>query len=110
MTDDRLTRLAALAGLIRDARLADLSQHVQSCARIEDRLRGLNAAMPKETEVSAAAMEAAALRHDRWAAPRRMALNEQLAAATARRIAAETQARAAFGRAQVLEQLRDKTR
>ncbi len=110
MTDDRLKRLAELAALIRDARLAELSAHVQTCARIRDRLSGLAAPIPQGSDLPATALETAALRHDRWAAPRRMSLNEQLAMETARRMAAEMQARAAFGRAQVLAQLRDRKR
>jgi len=110
MTDDRLHRLAELAALIRDVRLAELSRHVQSCALIRERLKGLEATMPERSDVSPAALEAAGLRHSRWAAPRRMALNEHLATATAHRLAAETEARAAFGRAQVLDRLRNTKR
>lgn len=105
MKDDRLQRLAALAGLIRDAKLAELSQHVQVCAQIRDRIAGLDAPFPTGSDLPVSTLQAAALRHDRWAAPRRMALNERLAAAMAQRLSVEAQARVAFGRAQVLEQL-----
>ncbi|MDP2085033.1 MAG: hypothetical protein Q8K20_07550 [Gemmobacter sp.] len=108
--DDRLQRLVELSALIRDLKLAELSVHARSCAQIRDRLAGLTAPLPKESDLPAAALDAAALRHERWAAPRRMALNEQLATENARRLVAETTARAAFGRAQVLQKLRDSRR
>jgi hypothetical protein len=105
MKDDRLKRLADLAGLIRDAKLAELSQHVQVCAQIRDRIAGLDAPVPTGSDLPVSALQAAALRHDRWAAPRRMALNERLALVMAQRMTIEAQARIAFGRAQILEQL-----
>jgi len=107
MTDERLRRLADLAALIRDVKLAELSMHVQSCARFRARLAGLDAPMPAASDLPTAVLEVAALRHERWAAPRRMALNERLATETALRIAAETRARAAFGRALVLQRLKE---
>lgn len=110
MSDPRLQQLAELAGLIRDLRLAALSQQVQACARLRDRLAALDAPMPADTSLPGPTLETVALRHARWAAPRRMLLNEQLAAQTALRLASETQARAAFGRARVLQQWLDKDR
>lgn len=108
MTDPehrRLARLAELAGLVRDARLADLSRHVQAMAETRDRLSALSVPMPADPDLPLHRIELAALQHDRWAAPRRMMLNERLALQAAARIEAESKARAAFGRALVLGRL-----
>lgn len=108
MKDDRLQRLAELAGLIRDAKLAELSQQVQACALIRDRLAALDARLPTGSDLPLSALQTVALNHDRWAAPRRMALNERLASVMAQRMMLEAQARRAFGRALVLEQLQNR--
>lgn len=110
MTDEQLRRLAEIGTMIREVKLAELSRRAQVCQKLQDRLAGLEASLPVASELSFAAIETAALRHERWAAPRRMMLNEQLATARAARMAAESEARAAFGRALVLEQLRDRRR
>ncbi|MFN3647478.1 MAG: hypothetical protein ACK4S2_13350 [Gemmobacter sp.] len=110
MMDKRLRRLAEIAAMIREAKLAELSRRAQVCQTLQDRLAGLDASVPVAGDLSFAAIESVALRHERWAAPRRMMLNEQLATARAARMAAESEARAAFGRALVLERLRDRGR
>ena len=105
MSRARLERLASLAGLVRDAALADLSREVQACADLRLRIAALDTVRPAEPVVDLAAMEGAVLRHERWAASRRRLLNEQLALRTAARLELEARARAAFGRAQVLDRL-----
>jgi hypothetical protein len=105
MTDPRLRPLVDIAGLMRDEALAGLSREVQACADLRARLAALEAGRPADPVVSPAALDAAVLLHERWVASRRRQLNEQLALRTAARLEAETKARAAFGRAQVLERL-----
>lgn len=105
LPDPRLVRLVQLAQLVRDARLADLSRHVQACAATQARIAALNAPMPQDTDLPTPTLALVALLHDRWAAPRRLALNEQLVRQTAARSTAELAAKAAFGRALVLGRL-----
>jgi hypothetical protein len=105
MTDDRMHRLAVLAGVMRDAALVTVAREAQACAVLRARLVALEASLPPDPVVDPAALEAAALRHAQWAAGRRRQLNEQLALAKAAHLQAQEKARIAFARAQVLDGL-----
>jgi hypothetical protein len=110
MTDERVQRLATLAGVMRDAALLAVAREAQVCAALRDRIAALDAPRPADPVVDPAALDAAVLRHAQWAAGRRRLLNEQLALATAAHLQAQEKARIAFARAQVLDGLLRKGR
>lgn len=95
-----LQRLAALAALLREARLAEAGLAEARCARTRAERAALDAPLSPE-----GAPAIAAARHRTWQALRREALTVRLAAETAAAIEARERARAAFGRAEVLAAL-----
>lgn len=101
----RLARLAQVAGLIRDLAQAELAHRTRACAETRRHLADLDPPPAPETSLPPQVMEGVAMQHSRWAAPQKARLNATLAAQTAERMVAESKARTAVGRAQVLEKL-----
>lgn len=101
---DRLKTLKTLADLLRDRDLASLSQAQAAKDRTESLLRALDhAAAPTlpETTVAAQVTEKFGL----WATNRRIVLNQQYARDTAKWLTEREAAQTAFGRAEVLRRL-----
>ncbi|WP_323040746.1 hypothetical protein [Gemmobacter sp.] len=107
---NRLARLAGLAALIRDQAQADLARHAQACAKTRHLLAEIDAPPMPEGDLSPMVVESVLQRHRRWAAPHKARLNATLAQQTAEKLQSESRLRAAFGRAQVLEQLVNRRR
>jgi hypothetical protein len=101
---ERLARLAGLAALIRDLRLADLERAGQARAESRARLAGL-ALEPIEADLGPIAAAQAELRYQSWAEARRAEINLTLARQTAEWLEARDAARQAFGRAEALRTL-----
>jgi hypothetical protein len=107
MTNPRdLGRLAVLAGLLRDRKLDDLRAARLQREATQGRLAALVAG-PAEGLSHVAAAQSALL-YQRWVDGKRSEINQQLARDTAAWIEAQAAARAAFGRAQVLDVLKDR--
>lgn len=105
-TRAELARLAVVAGLLRDHRLEELRLARQRREATQARLAALVAG--KAEGVSPVAAAQTALLYQRWVDKARVEINLQLARDTVAWLEAQTGARAAFGRAQVLENLRAK--
>ncbi|WP_370224049.1 hypothetical protein [Pararhodobacter marinus] len=110
---EALQRLAALSAMKRDAELAKLAAVAQSRNRLKTALSALKtteAPLTAEDEGGSVdpAMLAARLAHRRWIETRHSRLNQQLAATTADWLRQRPAASRAFGRAEVLETLRDR--
>lgn len=105
----RLARLAELAGMIRDLRLADLERAGRARAESRARLAGL-ALAPCTPDLGAIAAARAEVRYQAWAEARRAEINLTLARQTAEWIEVQETARRAFGRAQALQRLADRCR
>lgn len=103
--DPRLERLIVLAELMRETEMARL----RAAARALEQSRAQFAALSTPaTDPSSVARARAALRHETWAAPRRAAVNRQMARQMAEWLATRESARRAFGRAQVLRGFGDR--
>lgn len=100
-----LERLVQLAGVIRDLHQAERAALLQERERLINRLAALETPVPDVPDMSPQALQEVAIRHQLWAEPRRIALNEALARQTAALMASEAGQRRATGRALVLEQL-----
>ncbi len=98
-----LRQLAALAGMIRDLRLADVSAAGRARQQSLDRLAGLNA--PQADDLDPLAEARAALRYQVWADQRRAEILPVLERQTADLNRARDEARHALGRAEVLARL-----
>lgn len=99
----RMETLGRIAGLILDARLAE----VQAAQRARNESLGHLEALrvppaPAEDPLTAARV---ALRYDQWADARRAEINVTLARQTAAWMEAQDSARTAFARAEVLRRL-----
>jgi hypothetical protein len=104
--DPRLARLAVIADLLRDVRLADLAQ--ASMARNASLARLQDLSRPVDTGgLDALAGAQADQLYQRWAAARRAEVSRALATQTADWQASKGRARLAFARSQVLARLRD---
>jgi hypothetical protein len=101
---DRLARLARLAGMIRDLRLAGLERAARARADSRARLAGL-ALAPCASDLGAIAAAQAELRYQSWAEARRAEINLTLARQTAEWLDAQDAARRAFGRSLALQAL-----
>jgi hypothetical protein len=100
-----LARLAGLAQLTLDHRLASLREAAQSLDQSRMQLRSINAgAAPADLPMVAA--ERVGLTYQRWADVRRSELNLVIARQTADWIEARSAAGTAFGRLQALDGLR----
>jgi hypothetical protein len=104
----QMARLSQLADLILDVKLTDL--HAAARARQEslDRLAGLAAAPATDLPEIAAAQ--AGLLYERWAEARRAEINLSLARQTAAWLDLQAEARQAFGRSEVMQTLRDRSK
>jgi hypothetical protein len=97
-----LARLGALAGMIRDARLAGLRAADAECADLRAQIARLDRA---RQQVTGAEILLTAPAYLVWQQRARASLNTRLAAALAREEQARIAARRAFGRAEVLARL-----
>ena len=98
--------LAVLAGLLRDRKLDDLRAARLQREATQGRLAALGAGPAEGLSPVAAAQSA--LLYQRWVDGKRAEINLQLARDTAAWLEAQAMARAAFGRAQVLDVLKDR--
>lgn len=106
MTDAaNLAGLSRLAGLILDARLADLRRTADARDASRAALAALTCAPVASGDLSPLVLARAALAYEGWAEARRAEINPRLARQTAAWLQARDAARAAFGRAEVLRQL-----
>ena len=101
-----LARLAGLADLMLDQRLASLRAAAAARAQSEARLAGLAAA--PAPDLGPVVGVTVALAYDRWADARRAEINLTLARQTVEWIDARDGAALAFGRSEVLRKLRDR--
>ena len=101
-----LGRLAVLAGLLRDRKLDDLRAARLRREATQGRLGALVAGPAEGLSPVAAAQSA--LLYQRWVDGKRAEINLQLARETAAWLEAQAAARIAFGRAQVLDVLKDR--
>lgn len=101
---DRLSRLAGLAAMIRDLRLAELEAAGRARSESRVRLAGLLLS-PCESDLGAITVAQAEIRYQSWAEARRAEINLTLARQTAEWFEAREAARRAFGRAQALQKL-----
>lgn len=100
--DDRLNRLVALSGMVRDHRLGRLTAAVARRDAVADLRDGL--AQPATDDPAALQAQAA---YGRWADRRHAALTAELAAHEAEVQRLLHEARRAFARAQAVEKIRD---
>jgi hypothetical protein len=103
-----LARLAALAGLKREAEMARLSRIAQSRNRLlaaVEALRQAEAPLDPPGSVTDPVMVGVRLAHLRWSEGQQRRLNQQLAMVTADWLRQKPAAARAFGRASVLETL-----
>jgi hypothetical protein len=101
-----LGRLAMLAGLLRDRKLDDLRAARLRREATQARLGALVAG--PATGLSPVAAAQSALLYQRWVDGKRAEINLQLARDTAAWLEAQAAARNAFGRAQVLDVLKER--
>ena len=101
-----LDRLAALAQMVSQARLAELERAARARAESRARLDALNRPLPEGADPLA--MAPVALRYNRWAEARRREINLTLARQTAAWLDALDVARDAFGRAEALRRLAER--
>ena len=101
---DRLTRLAGLARMISDLRLAELARAGRARAESRAKLAGLTQA-PCASDMGAIAAARAELRYQAWAEARRAEINLTLARQMAEVLEAQDAARHAFGRSQAFQVL-----
>lgn len=100
-----LERLATLAAMTRDARLAVVAAKGRARNVSIGQLEALKLQPSGPGDLSIVAMAGAAALYDRWAEARRIEINRTLARQTAEWIEARDAARTAFGRAEVLARL-----
>lgn len=107
--DDRLQRLAAMAGMVLDARSAELTRIATARDALKVQLAALNA--PRSAEgLSPSAAAQVSFDFETWASRRRADLNLRIAAKHAEWLAHLDETRRAFGRAQVLDKLQQAER
>lgn len=108
MSKPELDRLAALARMVSQARLAELERAARARDESREKFAALNRPLPEGADLLALAP--VALRYDRWAEARRREINLVLARQTATWLQALEVARGAFGRAEVLRKLAERKR
>lgn len=101
MNRECLSRLLALSAMVQDLRLAELSQAAAARAASVAALARLNAPQP-ETDLDPVAGDRVQVIYERWADVRRVELKATIKRQTETCLAAQTQARTAFGRQQAL--------
>jgi hypothetical protein len=97
-----LPNLASLAGLILDARLADLRKAAAAREASLAALAALARAPSAAADLSPLVLARAAVAYESWADARRAEINPRLARQTAAWLQAQAAARVAFGRAEAL--------
>ncbi len=107
MNRDNLRRLLALSAMVQDLRLAELSQAEAARAASVASLARLNAP-PPETDLDPVAADRVQVTYERWADVRRKELKSTIARQTEICLAAQSQARTAFGRQQALISVADR--
>ena len=105
---DDLKRLAVLAALARDAKLAKVADAALARSRSLQQLAALTPPPVQDSELSPLVLAGASLRYQLWADMKRAEINRTLARQTATWIEARADARNAFGRADVLARLAEK--
>jgi hypothetical protein len=109
MKRNELARLAELAGVLLDHRLAGLRQAAEAKAQTERALEGLAAAAkPQPDGLEGAAAALATLAYGRWADVRRAEINLVLARQTHQWLQAREAAQEAFGKSEALKKLGEK--
>ncbi|MDZ4096328.1 MAG: hypothetical protein U1D35_15630 [Paracoccaceae bacterium] len=103
---EQMKRLGHLAGLILDLRLSELQAIARARQESLDRLAGLAVSPAGDLPPLVAAQTD--LRYQQWADQRRAEINPVLARQTAAWFVAQDNARAAFGRNEVLRALQDR--
>ncbi len=103
MNEKQRARLAQVADLLRDRKLAELRSAAQQLAATQVLRDSLDRPAARDLPEVAAAL--AALSYDVWAERRRQELDRLLAAQTARLHRQQAEAARAFGRAEVLDRL-----
>lgn len=99
-----MARLSALAGMLRDIELAEVSAAAQARQASLDRLADL--ALPRQTaEVDEISAARAGLLYESWADQRRAEIRLVLERQTKALLQAQDKARLALGRADVMERL-----
>lgn len=101
----RLAQLQRLAGLVREAALAEVRHAAAACAETRARLDALGP--PSLPDDAAPALHRAAALHQVWADGRRAEINLTFARQRAALIEAQERAAVAVGRAEVLRRLAD---
>lgn len=100
-----LQRLAELAQLMLDHRLAQVRTAAAEIERSRMQLAAINAAAQPSAALDPMVSEKVAIAYDRWADVRRSELNLVIARQTAAWLETRTEAQSAFGRVQALENL-----
>lgn len=107
--DARLGPLADMAGMVLDARSAELARIAAARDALKAQLAALNA--PRAAEgLSAAAEAQVSFDYETWASRRRAELNLKIAAKHAEWLSHLDETRRAFGRVQVLDRLQEAER
>ena len=107
MSRDHLRRLLALSTMVRDLRLAELSQAEAARAASVASLARLNAPS-SQTDLDPVVADRVQVTYERWADVRRKELKATIARQTETCLAAKSQARTAFGRQQALISVADR--
>lgn len=100
----QIDRLSEIANLLLDVKLAEVQKASRAREESLARLADLNVAPSDDPDPIAAAQ--VDLRYQLWADARRAEINMTLARQTAKWMEAQDDARAAFGKAEVLRKLR----
>lgn len=101
----RIDRLQQIAGLILDARLAEVQAAERARQESLSHLQSLRVPQPVTEDVTSAQV---GLRYEQWADMRRGQINMALARQTVTWMDAQDHARSAFGRAEALRKLKAK--
>jgi hypothetical protein len=107
MNRENLQRLLALSAMVKDLRLAELSQAETARAASIAALAHLNA-RPPETDLDPVSADRVQVTYERWADVRRVELKATIMRQTETCLAAQAQARTAFGRQQALISVADR--
>lgn len=107
MNRENLRRLLELSAMVQDLRLAELSQAEAARAASIAALAHLNA-LPPATDLDPVAADRVRVTYERWADTRRVELRATIMRQTETCLAAQAQARTAFGRQQALMSVADR--
>ena len=107
MNRENLRRLLALSGMVQELRLAELSQAEAARAASVAALARLNDP-PLEIDLDPVAADRVQVTYQRWADVRRVELKATITRQAETCLAAQSQARTAFGRQQALISVADR--